>query len=74
MSQLLAGRSLKELREQRGLNFKQLSEKSGVNARIISNIEKHNFKNVNATHLRLLVKYLGQIFNDIDEIQCVEIN
>ena len=67
MSQALTGYSLKELREQRGLNYKQLAELSGVNARKISKIEKHNFKNVNTTHVRLLVKCLGKIFTDLDE-------
>ena len=67
MSQALTGYSLKELREQKGLNYKQLAEKSGVNARIISKIEKHNFKNVNVLHIRLLVKCLGQIFTDLYE-------
>lgn len=67
MSQAITGHSLKELREQKGLNYKQLAEKSGVNARIISKIEKHNFKNVNVLHIRLLVKCLGQIFTDLYE-------
>ncbi|PKM69859.1 MAG: XRE family transcriptional regulator [Firmicutes bacterium HGW-Firmicutes-19] len=67
MSQTIIGHSLKELREKKGLNYKQLAEKSGVNARTISKIEKHNFKNVNTTHIRLLVKCLGQIFTDLYE-------
>ena len=68
MSQAITGHSLKELREQKGLNYKQLAELSGVDARKISKIEKHNFKNVNTKHIRPLVKYLGQIFTDLNEI------
>ena len=36
-----AGRRLREVRTERGLNIKQLSELSGVDAGLISNIENH---------------------------------
>lgn len=62
---LKATKSLRELREQRGLTFEQLEAASKVDKRVLRRIEKNRMSRVYAIDITRLIIFFGEHFTEM---------